>query len=141
MRCRPRKWLWGLIPLLVPFAAAWWLGTDSLEQRLRTQVEAKLRLAGLEWATVEMDGRDAVVVGEVDTEEAKSKALDTVAGQHGIRRVASAVTVVPPVVLNVPTVNSIATNNPGASHNRNMAGRRGQSSHRLDRRPDIFAWK
>ncbi len=112
MRCRPRKWLWGLIPLLVPFAAAWWLGTDSLEQSLRTQVEAKLRLAGLEWATVKMDGRDAVVVGEVESEEAKSKAFDTVAGQHGIRRVTSAVTVVPPVVLSAPTVNSIVTNNP-----------------------------
>ncbi len=112
MKCRPRKWLWGLIPLLVPFAAAWWLGTDSLERRLQTQVEAKLRLAGLEWATVKMDGRDAVLRGEVETEEAKRKALDTVAGQYGIRRVASAVAVIPPVVLNVPTVNSVATNNP-----------------------------
>ena len=114
MRCRPRKWVWGLIPLLVPFAAAWWLGTESLERSLKQQADAKLRLAGLEWATVAMDGRDARIVGEAETHEAKDKAIETVSGQYGLRRVASAISVVPRVVLNVPTVNPLTTNNPGA---------------------------
>ena len=112
MRCRPRKWLWGLIPLLVPFAAAWWLGTTSLEQGLKQQVEAKLRLAGLNWATVAMDGRDAVIVGEAETPEARNKAIETVEGQYGLRRVVSAIQVVPQVALNVPTVNALATSDP-----------------------------
>jgi outer membrane protein OmpA-like peptidoglycan-associated protein len=99
--------------LLVPFAAAWWLGTESLEQSLKQQVEAKLRLAGHEWATVAMDGRDAIVRGEAESQEAKDMALETVAGQYGLRRVASAIEIVPPIVLNAPTVNSIATNDPG----------------------------
>jgi outer membrane protein OmpA-like peptidoglycan-associated protein len=101
-----------LIPLLVPFLAALWLGTGSLEQSLKQQTEAKLRLAGHEWATVSMNGRDARIEGEAETEEEKATAIATVAGQYGIRRVASAINVIPRVVLDVPTVATLVTNDP-----------------------------
>src|SRR5262245_33320589 len=89
MRCRPRRWLWGLIPLTLPLLGAAFFSAPLLEQRLTGAAAAALRSAGVKWVNIEVDGRDARLSGEAPSAEAIRRAVQVVAGVHGIRLVES----------------------------------------------------
>ena len=108
MKCRPAKWiLWAPLAAL-PFLAAWWLNTGSLESSLGESAGASLKSAGADWAKVEMDGRDALLSGDAPGRNPIDQAVEAVADVYGIRRVdASAVQ----VKLAEPTIDTVITNN------------------------------
>jgi outer membrane protein OmpA-like peptidoglycan-associated protein len=108
MKCRPAKWiLWAPLAAL-PFLAAWWLNSGSLESKLTESAGARLKSAGADWAKVEVDGRDALLAGDAPGRSLIDEAVKAVAGTYGIRRVdASAVK----VKLAEPTIDSLVTNN------------------------------
>jgi outer membrane protein OmpA-like peptidoglycan-associated protein len=89
MRCRPRRWLWGLIPLTLLFLGAAFLNTPLLEQRLTGEAATALKSAGVKWANIEIDGRDARLSGEAPSAAAIGQAVGAVGGVHGIRLVDS----------------------------------------------------
>src|SRR5262245_47285780 len=89
MRCRPRRWLWGLIPLTLPLLGAAFLNAPLLEQRLTGDAAAALKSAGVKWANIELDGRDARLSGEAPSAEAIRRAVRVVDGVTGVRLVDS----------------------------------------------------
>lgn len=110
-RCQPRKWIWGLVPLILPFIGAFVLNTPILVKKLKNQANAQLAAADLDEARVEMDGRDARVTGIAHSKDALAKFADNLVRNRGVRRVdVSSVKIVKPVVLEVPTVNKYAGN-------------------------------
>ena len=72
MPCRPRRWLWGLIPLILPFLGAAFLSTPLLQQRLTADAAAALRAGGIKWVNIDVDGRDARLSGEAPSAAAIS---------------------------------------------------------------------
>ncbi len=80
MRCNPLRWLWGLVPLALLCGGALLFERDRIEQDLRARTEAAMSSAGLKWAAMQFDGRDAVISGnaldESDPEKAKRIARD-----------------------------------------------------------------
>lgn len=107
---RPKRWLWGLIPLALPFLGASFLSSPVMIKNIGTQATESLRKAGFDEVSVTMQGRDAYLVGNTPNKEALDKAVQTVLAGKGVRIVdATAVKVVPPVVLDKPVVNPLAT--------------------------------
>src|SRR5262245_24173776 len=105
MRCRPGKWLYWTPLAALPFLAAWWLNSGNLERDLEATTAAALSSAGAEWAKLGLDGRDVILTGEAESEEAVAAAVRAVVGTRGVRRVDSGqVKIVVPVVLAPPTV-------------------------------------
>lgn len=108
MRCNPRKWLpWALLAVL-PFLAAWWLNGEKIEQRLTETAGASLAAAKADWAKVSFDGRDALLAGDAPGRVAIDEAVKVVAATEGVRRVDASPA---KVVLAVPTITSVVTNN------------------------------
>lgn len=107
---RPKRWLWGLIPLALPFLGASFLSSPVMVKNIGTQASDSLRKAGFEELSVTMQGRDAYLAGSTASKAALEKAVQTVLAGKGVRIVdATAVKVVPPVVLDKPVVNPLAT--------------------------------
>lgn len=91
--CQPRKWLWGLVPLLLlGVLAGYWQQAD-MEAELSRRSASTLTAAGLGWAKVAISGRDAVISGEAPSPDAKALALKSVESLDGIRRARDASTV------------------------------------------------
>jgi len=111
-KCKPGKWVWGLIPLALPFLGAWFLNTPIMVGKLSQTAQESLKTAGFESVSVIMDGRDAVLAGQVSGKQAMDAAARSVAGVYGIRRVVVMdVKIVKPVVLELPTVIRTVGNN------------------------------
>ena len=87
MKCRPRRWLWGFLPLILPFWGAVYLNAPLLEQQLSGNAAAALLGQGVRWANVDMDGRDAMLSGKAPSTEEVLRARDIVASLRGVRRV------------------------------------------------------
>lgn len=91
--CQPRKWLWGLLPLLLlGILGVYWQQVD-LEKDLTQRGVSALAQAASGWGKVSIAGRDAVIQGEAPSPEAKAAALKAVEGVEGVRRVSDAATV------------------------------------------------
>lgn len=104
-KCRPSKWVWGLIPLALPFLGAWFLNSPIMVNKLAQSALESLKTGGFAELNVTMDGRDAVLGGQAQSQDAIDKAVQSVVGQYGVRRVDySDVKIIAPVVLDVPTV-------------------------------------
>jgi outer membrane protein OmpA-like peptidoglycan-associated protein len=99
--CCLRGILWGLLPLLLITAGAWLAARGGMEETLRHRAAAALREAGMTWAEVRMDGRDAVISGQAPSRAAVEHARALVADVPGVR-LARAGTV--DIRLAVPTV-------------------------------------
>ncbi len=114
-KCRPGKWLlWAPIMAGLPFLAAAWLNTDSLNSGIANEVNKQLSIAGADWAKLTFDGRDVNLGGDAPSEDAIDKAAAAIAGTYGTRTLTIAARVVvpvPPVTLLAPTIDSITTNN------------------------------
>ncbi|MFO0990774.1 MAG: Ig-like domain-containing protein [Hyphomicrobiales bacterium] len=121
MSANPVRWLKWSPLALVPFLGAWWFGSPSLEQQLQDSALAATKSGGLDWARIEISGRDVTLSGEAPDEAAISAAVQTTIGTYGIRRAVSEATVAPPPPpppppppepepLAAPTVLSVITN-------------------------------
>lgn len=85
--CQPRKWLWGLLPLLLLGILGIYWQQGDLEKDLTQRAAAALTQAGASWGKVEVAGRDAVLRGEALSPDARAQAVKVVEGVEGIRRV------------------------------------------------------
>jgi len=87
MRCNWRRWLWGIIPLLVLSWVAVQAEHARLERDLTARTGVALAQGGLPWAMVEFSGRDAILTGRAPEEGEPGKAADTLAAVWGVRTV------------------------------------------------------
>jgi len=85
MRCNWRRWLWGIIPLLVLS----WVVVQAEHSRLERDLAERTRLAlvhgGFPWALVEFKARDAVLTGRAPQEGEPGRAADALASVWGVR--------------------------------------------------------
>jgi len=70
--CHWKKWFWpGLLTVALLSVLALWWKTDSIEQELQARAAGALTEQGHSWASVEMDGRDAILTGSAPNEDAQ----------------------------------------------------------------------
>ena len=85
MRCNWRRWLWGIIPLLVLS----WVAVQAEHSRLERDLAERARLAlvegGFTWAQAEFKARDALLMGRAPQEGEPGKAADALAAVWGVR--------------------------------------------------------
>jgi outer membrane protein OmpA-like peptidoglycan-associated protein len=118
MGYRPGRWLVGLLPLTLVGVAAYQINTARMETALERDAASALAGIGAQWATVQVDGRDARIEGAAPDEAAARAVADAVAGVYGVRRVdAAAVTIAPPPPPKPadPDITAIATDPPAVS--------------------------
>ena len=85
MRCNWRRWLWGIVPLLVLS----WVAVQAEHGRLERDLAERTRLAlvqgGFPWALAEFKARDVVLTGRAPQEGEPGKAADALASVWGVR--------------------------------------------------------
>ncbi len=107
---KPSKWLvWAPVMAGLPALAASWISSPPLWQDIQQRAAASLgENSGL---TVEMDGRDAIVTGDVPSKERFDEAVKAVSSTFGVRRVdSSGAAIAPAAQLPAPTVKILVTN-------------------------------
>jgi OmpA-OmpF porin, OOP family len=85
MRCNWRRWLWGIIPMLVLSWVAVQAEHGRLERDLSDRASAALVNSGFPWALVEIKGRDVLLTGRASLEDEPGKAADALAALWGVR--------------------------------------------------------
>ena len=91
----PIRWFFGLVPVFVLLIAAGSMRQSGMEADLREGGEIALKAAKLEWASVTLSGRDAVLRGEAPAPEALPAAMAAAGQVAGIRLVNNAMTLLP----------------------------------------------
>ena len=85
MRCNWRRWLWGIVPLLVLS----WVAVQAEHGRLERDLAERARLAlvhgGFAWAQAEFKGRDGVLTGRAPQEGEPGKAVEALSAVWGVR--------------------------------------------------------
>ena len=89
MRCNWRRWLWGLIPLVMLSWVAVQAERVRIEQELTEAANAVLLQSGASWARTSFQGRDALLSGKAWDEEDADTAFDLLRGLRGVRTVDS----------------------------------------------------
>src|SRR5664279_2966883 len=79
---QPGKWVQYAGLVVLPFAGASLLTTDSLHNEISQNA---LKAAGGDWAKVALDGRDATILGTAPDDAAKAAAITGVTATYGIR--------------------------------------------------------
>jgi OOP family OmpA-OmpF porin len=97
MRCNWRRWLWGLIPLILLSWAAVYMERDRIQADLIARAKATLDATGSPWAKVDADGRDVVLTGRAVQDSEPPRAGEAVRNVWGVRVVENRATL-PPVV-------------------------------------------
>jgi OmpA-OmpF porin, OOP family len=87
MRCNWRRWLWGIIPILLLAWLAVWAERDRMEADLGERARIALRLAGMEWAVARFEGRDAMLQGMATGDADPQRAADLLRGIWGVRSI------------------------------------------------------
>ena len=95
MRCNWRRWLWGLIPILLLGGAAAWAERNRVEADLGERAKLALRQAGMEWAAARFEGRDATLSGTAVDDDDRRKAADELRDVWGVRVVDNNAALVP----------------------------------------------
>jgi outer membrane protein OmpA-like peptidoglycan-associated protein len=85
MRCNWRRWLWGIIPLLVLSWVAVQNEHGRLERDLAARSSFALAQGGLPWAMVDFSGRDALLTGRAPEDGEPGKAALVLAAVWGVR--------------------------------------------------------
>lgn len=82
-------YLLALIALGGLAALGWWginlspQGAQPLQSTLQTETQAALKTAGIEWASVEMQGQRAIITGEAPSQDALREAADIILTSTG----------------------------------------------------------
>jgi OmpA-OmpF porin, OOP family len=87
MKCNWRRWLWGIIPLLVLSWVAVQAEHGRLERDLVARTGTALAQSGMPWAMAEFNGRDAILTGRAPEEGEPGKAAETLAAVWGVRTI------------------------------------------------------
>lgn len=87
MRCNWRRWLWGLIPLVMVSWVAVQVERGRIEQDLSERAGKALANIGAEWASIVFSGRDAELSGRAIQDTQPPEAEQAVRSVWGIRAV------------------------------------------------------
>lgn len=87
MRCNWRRWLWGLIPLVLLSWAAVQVERGRIEQDLAERAGKALAAIGAGWAAISFNGRDAELRGRAIQDSQPQTAEEAVRKVWGIREV------------------------------------------------------
>jgi len=79
--------LWGLLPLALIGAGAWFITTPAMQDRLAAGAGAAMQAKGHGWASVTMKGRDAYLHGDAPSRAALKAAAAAALATWGVRRV------------------------------------------------------
>ena len=147
---RKRRLLWGLLPLILVGAGAWYLTRPALEADLQRKAAAALKAAGQNWVQVRISGRDAALEGSAPSHKALRMAQKAVLNVYGIRRVSAEGVKLAP--LSAPVVNRVVATKaplvitgtwrhaPGATLIVELAGKRYELGKAKELRSDDDAW-
>jgi OOP family OmpA-OmpF porin len=94
MKCNWRRWLWGVIPVVILTWAALQAERPRIEQELTEAASAQVALTGASWARVSFEGRDGVLAGKAWDEDDATATLDMLRKQRGVRIVDSKATLI-----------------------------------------------
>ena len=83
MKCNWRRWLWGVIPVVILTWAALQAERPRIEQELTEAASAQMLRNGASWARVTFEGRDGVLAGKAWDEADAAAALDLLRKQTG----------------------------------------------------------
>ncbi len=87
MRCNPKRWVWGLLPIAILTWMAALNEYDRIENDLLLRAHAALARERMPWASMTFDGRDGVLLGKGWERSESAKALATARGVWGVRLV------------------------------------------------------
>lgn len=87
MRCNWRRWLWGLIPLVMVSCVAILVERGRIEQDLAERTSRALAASESSWAKVAFEGRDANLSGRALQDEQPVNAERAIRGVWGVRDV------------------------------------------------------
>src|ERR1044071_5899479 len=87
MRCNWRRWLWGVIPLVMLSWVAVLTERVHIEDELSERAAAALGESGADWAKVSFEGRDGLLTGQASDENDAESAWDAVRVLPGVRTV------------------------------------------------------
>jgi OOP family OmpA-OmpF porin len=94
-----RRWfLPGLIVSTVLAVLAIGIQLSSIEDDLQDRVAARMEQAGLEWVTVETDGREVTLTGTAPTEVQRLEARETAADIWGVAGIRDETELIPAIV-------------------------------------------
>lgn len=104
-KCRPSKWVpWAFAGAGLPLLAAALISTGGMKSDIEGAAQSALSGSDLtKWATVELTGRVATVVGKTTNPAAVEEVVKVVVATYGVRGVVSAA-IVEPLILVAPTV-------------------------------------
>ena len=85
MKCNYRRWLWGILPIVILCLAAVHFERGRIEQDLAERAGSALTQGGSTWALAAFEGRDVVLSGRAPDEDGPGKASDTLQGVWGVR--------------------------------------------------------
>jgi len=85
MKCRPMRWLWGLLPLALLCWVAIVGDRARVETDLHRRTQEALAKAGLPWAMSAFSGRDAILTGNAVDDSEKNNATEVARAVYGVR--------------------------------------------------------
>ncbi|MGI9382293.1 MAG: OmpA family protein [Methyloligellaceae bacterium] len=86
-RCRPSKWLWGLVPIALIALLVIVGGPRLIEQDLQKRSSLALEKAGLSWALTSFEARDGALRGTAGSRLERDNALNVMHNVWGVRTV------------------------------------------------------
>ena len=87
MRCNWRRWLWGLIPLVMVSCVAILVERGRIEHDLAERTSRALGASESSWAKIAFEGRDANLSGRALQDEQPANAERIIRGVWGVREV------------------------------------------------------
>lgn len=94
MTCRPKRWVWGVLPLALVIAFASFGVLKQVERDLGKRVALALQDAGYYWALSTFQGRDATIEGISFSGSERDSALNLLRDQWGVRSVTDSIRVI-----------------------------------------------
>ncbi len=85
--CRPSKWVWGLLPLLLLGLMTFWVKSGAIEDDLASRTNTERRSEGHRWARVKMDGRELTLTGVAPTQADSDRVVEIAQSVWGVRTV------------------------------------------------------
>ncbi len=94
--CQPRKWWWGLLPLVALWLGSLFLLTPVIESELVHQANAATGVP-TSWAKLAVEGRDIIVQGVAPSETSQKRVMLDVLNVEGVRLVDNASRLMPAI--------------------------------------------
>lgn len=95
LRCRPWRWLWGILPLALLYLYVLYEPRQQIEADLTGRAQEALREVGLSWAVPSFEGRDAVISGTAASEDEREQAHEIISKLRGVRIVEDRAKLIP----------------------------------------------